>query len=105
MVMVMVWTRDVFTPPLFVPPESTALRPTVTVPPEAAGVKVRVPLGLMAGETRKRAGLLFVTVNVTVWLLSFVGPAWMFVTALGTVTATSYLSTVTFDTAMLNEGA
>lgn len=92
-------------PPLLVPPSSTALIPTVIVPPVAPGVKASVPFVLTEGGTRNELGLLFVTVKLTVWLLSFVGPARIFVRALGMETATSYLSTVTEVIARLNDGA
>ena len=112
MVMVKVWKADVFTPPLFVPPLSTAWMPTVTVAPSLPGVKVRVPFVSTAGTTRKELGLLLVTVNVTNWLLSLtawvvelVGPAKIFVRALETVTATSYWSAVTEVASRVKKGA
>ena len=65
----------VSTPPLAVVPLSWVVTDTVAVPLAfAAGVKVSVPLALIAGCTLKRALLLFVTVKLTVWDDSFVGP-------------------------------
>ena len=57
----------VATPPFAVPPESWAVTVTVASPTTfKAGVKVSVPLALIAGWALKRALLVFVTLRLTV---------------------------------------
>jgi hypothetical protein len=80
-VMTKVCAALVSTPPLAVPPESCIVTDTVAVPfAFAAGVKVSVPLALIAGCTLKRALLLFVTVKLTVCVDSSAGPELMALT-------------------------
>ena len=65
-VMAKVCAALVFTPPLAVPPSSTATTDTVAEPKAlAAGVKVSVPLASTAGWALKIALLVLVTVKLT----------------------------------------
>src|SRR5665213_1716078 len=96
-VIVKVWGALVFWPPLAVPPLSIAVTDTVATPLElAAGVKVSVPAGLMAGCTENRALLLLLTMNVTVCDASSGGPGLMFVRKLLNELDSLFSSTVTF---------
>ena len=66
---------EVSCPPLAVPPLSSAVTVTTASPVAlVAGMKLRVPVGLMAGCTLKRALLSLVTVKVTLWPASLGGP-------------------------------
>ncbi len=65
------------TPPLAVPPVSIAVTVTVAVPAAVPGSKLKVRLASMAGCISNSALLLFVTVKLTVWEDSSVGPAEM----------------------------
>src|ERR671925_614921 len=75
---VKVWGALVSTPPLAVPPLSTALTVTVAAPlASAVGVYVSFPLDATAGWTAKRPVLSAETLNVTVWGDSPAGPGEM----------------------------
>src|SRR5437667_12802268 len=85
----------VYTPPLAGPPLSISLAETTAEPVAfTAGVKVNVPVGLIAGCDAKSALLLFVTMNASVWPASLAGPTEMFVAQLLTVCAPAFCITV-----------
>ena len=73
--------------PLAPPPLSVNTMEIVAVPlTPVVGVKVSVPVGLIAGPAANKAGLvLAVTLNSRTCPDSFGGPAEMFVAQLGTV--------------------
>src|SRR2546428_201450 len=68
-------------PPLVVPPLSCNTSMMVAEPlASGAGVKLRVPFGVIAGPAENKPGLVLpVTRKLTDWLDSFAGPARMFV--------------------------
>ena len=87
----------VSTPPLAVPPLSFMLTVMVATPGWlAAGVKVSVPLGLIAGPALNIAGLLLLTTwKVTVCAASSAGPVLIAVAQGVTVCAVAFCNTLT----------
>src|SRR5207237_1942042 len=97
---------EVSTPPLATPPLSWRVIVIVAAPLTlVVGVKVSVPLELIAGPAENNPGLVLpVTLKVSVWPDSLAGPAEIFVAQFATVWAPT-LALTDWSGPLVNEGA